>query len=122
MGESKAGTALARGDVGRLGRGGDRAVRGTGPAAISLRDVAARAGVNYGLIHQYIGTKDDLLRLVVQQVSEQTAERVAVRGGSVRDLVADVVRGGASPYLQTVALGRCSTASTARRCSTTRRP
>jgi hypothetical protein len=42
------------------------------------------------------------LRLVVQQVSEQTAGRVAAQG-SVRDLIADVVHGGATPYLRTVA-------------------
>ena len=35
-----------------------------GPAAVSLRDVARRAGVNHGLIHHYIGSRDDLLRLV----------------------------------------------------------
>jgi len=35
-----------------------------GPAAVSLRDVAKRAGVNHGLIHHYIGSRDDLLRLV----------------------------------------------------------
>ena len=35
-----------------------------GPSAVSLRDVARRAGVNHGLIHHYIGSRDDLLRLV----------------------------------------------------------
>jgi TetR/AcrR family transcriptional regulator, repressor for neighboring sulfatase len=48
-----------------------------GPDGVSLRQVAARAGVNYGLIHQYVGTKDDLLRLVFQSVSEHAAERFA---------------------------------------------
>jgi AcrR family transcriptional regulator len=101
MGEPRWGSARER-DVGALVEAATELFAERGPAATSLRDVAARAGVNYGLIHQYIGTKDDLLRLVVQQVSEQTAERVAA-GGSVRDLLADVVHGGASPYLQTVA-------------------
>jgi AcrR family transcriptional regulator len=101
MGESRMGTARAR-DVGALVEAATELFAERGPAATSLRDVAARAGVNYGLIHQYIGTKDDLLRLVVQQVSEQTAERVAA-GGSVRELVADAVHGGTSPYLRTVA-------------------
>lgn len=40
-----------------------------GPAAVPLREVAREAGVNYGLIHQYIGTKDELLRLVFQSAS-----------------------------------------------------
>lgn len=48
-----------------------------GPDAVSLREVAAEAGVNYGLIHQYIGSKEDLLRLAFRSVSEQTAARFA---------------------------------------------
>jgi TetR/AcrR family transcriptional regulator, repressor for neighboring sulfatase len=51
-----------------------------GPDGVSLRQVAAAAGVNYGLIHQYIGTKDELLRLVFRSVSEQAAQRVVVAG------------------------------------------
>jgi len=35
-----------------------------GPDAVSLRDVARRAGVSHGLIHHYIGSRDDLLSLV----------------------------------------------------------
>jgi AcrR family transcriptional regulator len=46
-----------------------------GPDGVSLREVASAAGVNYGLIHQYIGTKDDLLRLVFRSVSEHAADR-----------------------------------------------
>jgi AcrR family transcriptional regulator len=45
-----------------------------GPDAVLLREVATAAGVNYGLIYQYIGTKDDLLRLAFRSVSENTAE------------------------------------------------
>jgi AcrR family transcriptional regulator len=36
-----------------------------GPSAVSLRDVAAEANVNLGLIHRYIGSKDDLLAAVL---------------------------------------------------------
>jgi len=36
-----------------------------GPAAVSLRDVAVAADVNLGLIHRYIGSKDDLLAAVL---------------------------------------------------------
>src|SRR5581483_8605827 len=36
-----------------------------GPAAVSLRDVAEAAGVNLGLIHRYIGSKEDLLTTVL---------------------------------------------------------
>jgi AcrR family transcriptional regulator len=49
----------------------------SGPDAVSLRKIASEAGVNYGLIHQYIGSKEDLLRLAFRSVSEQTAERLA---------------------------------------------
>ena len=51
-----------------------------GPDGVSLRQVAAKAGVNYGLIHQYVGTKDDLLRLVFRSVSESAAGRFAEAG------------------------------------------
>lgn len=36
-----------------------------GPAAVSLRDVATAADVNLGLIHRYIGSKQDLLAAVL---------------------------------------------------------
>ena len=52
-----------------------------GPDGVSLRQVATHAGINYGLIHQYVGTKDDLLRLVFRSVSEQAAERFATADG-----------------------------------------
>ena len=51
-----------------------------GPDGVSLRQVAAKAGVNYGLLHQYVGTKDDLLRLVFRSVSESAAGRFAEAG------------------------------------------
>ena len=48
-----------------------------GPNRVSLREVAAAAGVNYGLIHQYVGTKEDLLGLVFRRASEDWAEQFA---------------------------------------------
>ncbi len=41
-----------------------------GPDAVSLRDVARRAGVSHGLIHHYIGSRDDLLTLVFARSTE----------------------------------------------------
>jgi AcrR family transcriptional regulator len=38
-----------------------------GPAAVSLRDVAREANVNLGLIHRYIGGKQDLLAMVLER-------------------------------------------------------
>lgn len=47
-----------------------------GPDAVSLRDIARRAGVNHGLIHHYIGSRDDLLRLVFDRSTEQARQQV----------------------------------------------
>lgn len=75
-----------------------------GPDGVALRDVATAAGVNYGLIHQYIGTKDDLLRLVFRSVSEHAAERFAAAPDI--DAVLDELtrpRSGASAYVTMLA-------------------
>ena len=50
-----------------------------GLAAVSVRDVAARARVNHGLVHHYFGTKEDLLSAVVQRLSEELANQATVR-------------------------------------------
>jgi AcrR family transcriptional regulator len=47
-----------------------------GPDAVSLRDIARRAGVNHGLIHHYIGSRDDLLRLVFDRSTDQARRQV----------------------------------------------
>jgi AcrR family transcriptional regulator len=47
-----------------------------GPANVSLRKIAERAGVNYGLLYQYVGTRDDLLRLVYRTLSENAAANI----------------------------------------------
>ncbi|MFI1380047.1 TetR/AcrR family transcriptional regulator [Embleya sp. NPDC020886] len=39
------------------------------PAAVSLREIARRAGVNYGLIHHYFGTKEAVLAEVFRASS-----------------------------------------------------
>ena len=48
-----------------------------GPDGVSLREIAAHAGLNYGLIHQYVGSKDELLRLVIARSTSTTATRFA---------------------------------------------
>ena len=48
-----------------------------GPDGVSLREIAAHAGLNYGLIHQYVGSKDELLRLVIAHSTSTTAARFA---------------------------------------------
>ncbi|MFN8026503.1 MAG: TetR/AcrR family transcriptional regulator [Acidimicrobiia bacterium] len=44
------------------------------PSAVSLREIAKRAGVNYGLIHHYYGTKDAILAELLRRGSVNGAE------------------------------------------------
>lgn len=39
------------------------------PGAVTLREIAERANVNYGLIHRHVGTKVDLVAAVVRRHS-----------------------------------------------------
>ena len=48
-----------------------------GPAAVSLREIAAAAGVNLGLIHRYVGGKDDVVALVLDRHGARAAEVLA---------------------------------------------
>ena len=48
-----------------------------GPDAVSLREIAAEADVNFGLLHRYIGTREDLVRLVFDRVSENASPPLA---------------------------------------------
>jgi TetR/AcrR family transcriptional regulator, repressor for neighboring sulfatase len=43
----------------------------------SLRDIAADANINVGLIHRHVGNKDDLIRLVLVEQSRAGARAVA---------------------------------------------
>jgi AcrR family transcriptional regulator len=44
---------------------------------VGLRDIAEHAGVNFGLIYQYVGTKDQLVREVYARAARNAAERLA---------------------------------------------
>lgn len=48
-----------------------------GAAAVSVRDIATRAGVNHGLVHRHFGSKEALRRAVMDELSAQIAERTA---------------------------------------------
>lgn len=52
-----------------------------GPAATSIREVAARSGVNHGLVYRHFGTKESLVAAVLDALSDQprTAEPAADR-------------------------------------------
>jgi TetR/AcrR family transcriptional regulator, repressor for neighboring sulfatase len=43
----------------------------SGPAGVSVRDVAARAGVNHGMVHRYFKTKDALLAAAIAHLSAE---------------------------------------------------
>jgi TetR/AcrR family transcriptional regulator, repressor for neighboring sulfatase len=44
-----------------------------GPAATSIREVAARAGVNHGLVHRHFGSKHQLLAATLQHLADSGA-------------------------------------------------
>jgi AcrR family transcriptional regulator len=48
-----------------------------GPRDVTVRTVAAKAGVNHALIHRHYGTKDALIRAVVTEQSRQLGARAA---------------------------------------------
>src|SRR5271167_4899462 len=50
-----------------------------GPS-IALRDIADDAGVNFGLIYHYLGTKDQLVDVVYGAAADLAAERLADAG------------------------------------------
>lgn len=73
-----------------------------GPARVSLRDVAREAGVNYGLIHQYVGSKDALLKLVFQSSAERWAGSFA-EAATVEDAVDHLMRPKSTVYVRMLA-------------------
>jgi AcrR family transcriptional regulator len=50
------------------------------PSQVSLRAIATRAGVNYGLIHHYFGTKDAILTELMTRASTAAADRMSEAG------------------------------------------
>jgi AcrR family transcriptional regulator len=48
-----------------------------GPAATSVRDIAARSRVNHGLIHRHFGSKDRLVAAVLDHLGEHLARLLA---------------------------------------------
>jgi AcrR family transcriptional regulator len=56
-----------------------------GPAATSIRDIAARSKVNHGLIHRHFGSKDGLVGAVLDHLGQHLAVLLAedADGGEV---------------------------------------
>src|SRR5690348_4452281 len=52
-----------------------------GPAATSIRDIAARSRVNHGLIHRHFGSKDGLVAAVLDHLGQQLAALLAAETG-----------------------------------------
>ena len=61
-----------------------------GPDAVTVREVADRAGVNHALIHRHYGTKEELLRVVLAEAVERMAA-VARDTANTRDDIRDVI-------------------------------
>jgi len=47
-----------------------------GPTDVSLRAIARAAGVNYGLLHRHVGTKDRLFDLLLERYAERWSARI----------------------------------------------
>lgn len=56
-----------------------RITRREGWDAISLRKVAAEAGVSMGMVQHYFTTKDQMLRFAVEMMAEDTRQRIRER-------------------------------------------
>ncbi|HYW02590.1 MAG TPA: helix-turn-helix domain-containing protein [Gammaproteobacteria bacterium] len=52
-----------------------------GPAAVPVRRIAARAGVNHGLVHRHFGSKRGLLRAVLDRLVQDLARQSGASGG-----------------------------------------
>lgn len=53
-----------------------------GPAAVSIKDVAERSGVNHGLVFRHFGTKENLVGAVLDDQSLRLAEMLRADGSS----------------------------------------
>ncbi|MGA0862511.1 MAG: TetR family transcriptional regulator [Ilumatobacteraceae bacterium] len=72
-----------------------------GPRAMSVRQVAERAGVNHGLVHHYFGGKDGLLRAAMRRlVSDHERWAREVSGGG--PFPVPMALGGDQRYLRAV--------------------
>ncbi|WP_235676117.1 TetR/AcrR family transcriptional regulator [Mycolicibacter arupensis] len=57
-----------------------------GPAATSIRDIGTRSGVNHGLLFRYLGTKDQLVKAVLNHLADDVA--AAARAGAPVTVIA----------------------------------
>jgi TetR/AcrR family transcriptional regulator, repressor for neighboring sulfatase len=63
-----------------------------GPAATSVRDIAARSGVNHGLVYRHFGAKEELVAAVLDHLSDEVAATTGTGAGGGSALDAAVER------------------------------
>lgn len=51
-----------------------------GPSAVTVRQIAEAARVNHGLVHHYFGSKDGLIRAVLDQLAEAAKVEIGAHG------------------------------------------
>jgi AcrR family transcriptional regulator len=78
-----------------------------GPAATSIRDIAARSSVNHGLIHRHFGSKDGLVGAVLDYLGQHLAGLLAAKaeGSAIGEAVDRQLRVIARASLDGYAIG-----------------
>lgn len=78
-----------------------------GPAATSIRDIAARSRVNHGLIHRHFGSKDGLVAAVLDYLGQHLAALLAdgADGSEIGDAVDRQLRAIARTSLDGYSIG-----------------
>ena len=61
-----------------------------GPSAVSVRTIAKEAGVNHGLVHRHFGSKEGLLKAVLNHLADEVS--IAVGPADPNETLLDVVR------------------------------
>lgn len=59
----------------------DRLCSQRSPALLSVRDIAAEAGVNHGQIHHYFGSKEGLIAATLERLDAAIADQVITETG-----------------------------------------
>jgi AcrR family transcriptional regulator len=81
----------------------ERLFAASGPANVSLRAIAAEAGVTYGLVHEYFDSKDELFDRVLERYADRWVPQLH---GADQSAAFDIVLGPdfeTGPYLRLLA-------------------